>query len=95
MLIVNTLIYITLLPLLTDHNLWNRVKAYLQHPQARKGPRKAARRVCRKDLLGGLGMSGLGPPQLASITNRTDDTLLLANAAAMEHLYQSRKTGET
>lgn len=40
-------------------------------------------------------MSGLGPPQLANITNRTDDTLLLANAAAMEHLYQSvRNTGE-
>lgn len=39
-------------------------------------------------MLGGLGMSGLGPPQLARITSRTDDTRPLASAAAKEHLCQ-------
>lgn len=33
-------------------------------------------------------MSGLGPPQLARITSRTDDTRPLASAAAKEHLCQ-------
>lgn len=55
-----------------------------------KGLRKEARREWRKDLFGGLGMSGLGPPQLARITSRTDDTLPLASAAAREHLCQNK-----
>lgn len=38
------------------------------------------------DLCGGLGMRGLGPPQLANTTRRTDEARPLAKAAASEHL---------
>lgn len=65
--------------------------SYLQQPHSKNGLRKEARREWRKDLFGGLGISGLGPPQLARITSRTDETLPLASAAAKEHLHHRMK----
>lgn len=59
---------------------------YLQHPQAKKGLRKAAIEECRKVLEGGVGTRGLGPPLLARITRRTECGRPLARAAAKEHL---------